>query len=72
MCRYDIRGDCISRKVKLPNKVSLKTVIGLRSGPEAITLLFYKLNSTEHELILLLNIKMPTTVVILIFISRDK
>ena len=40
-----------------------------KPGPEVINL-FFLLNSAEHEIILLINVKMPTNICILAFISR--
>ena len=41
----------------------------LRHGPEVLKL-FFMLNSIEHEIFLLINVKMPKTVGILTFMSR--
>ena len=40
----------------------------MRTGPEVIKL--FLLNSVEHEIFLLINVKMPSVVGILLFMSR--
>ena len=40
----------------------------MRSGPEVIKL-FFMVNSVEHEIFMLINVKMPTIVGILTFMS---
>ena len=48
--------------------MTLCCVLDLVTGPKVIKL-FFMLNSVEHEIYLLINVKMPTIVGILTFIS---